>query len=243
MKKILALLLMFAMLLSLAACGEDPQATTATDPTGNTQSPTESPTVDPNWIPYADSFSGGIALVVSDRNSSGMTAEKILNFCSWEIFHSYIYEQRLNPVEGQYQITVGQKTFSFNQYVVPEDVVIRVVEQFFITDDFTYEMLRSSSRYNSNDKTFLCTDPIWFTGIDSKVLAYEKLGGNDYQLYLEARVNDHPGAACTECATTDSCVLERLLFSVIVCGAPDISPMIILFQNIDSIPDTAITVE
>ena len=116
-------------------------------------------------------------------------------------------------------------------------MVFGVIGQYFSVEDTIYDMLRSTDRYNSVDKTFLCTEPIWFTGIDSQVVAYEYLEGNDYQLYIEARVNDHPDAGCDECANTDTCVLDEVLFCVIASGTKETAPVIVSFQMVDSVPD------
>ena len=195
--------------------------------------------IDKLTLPFDKEFSGGIALVVSSQDSSFMTADRMLNFCSYEIFHRYIYEMQLTPVAEQYKITFAGKTFCFNQYAVPEDEVFYILEGSFAMDDFTYDMLRASDRYDSATQTFLCPDPIWFTGYDSTVLAYEHLEGRDYKLYVEARVCDHPSAACSECATTDSCVIGRVLFEVIVAADVRYDPFIITFAYCNEIPDTA----
>jgi hypothetical protein len=205
-----------------------------------TCSATESKELDKLSLPFQDTFNGGNALAVSCLNSSGMTVEGMLNFCSYEIFHSYIYEHALTPLAEKHKITVAQQDFYFTQYAVPEDVVISIImKNFSLMEDFWYDMLRASDRYDSSTQTFRCTDPVWFTGIDAKVLAYECLGGDDYQLYLEARVNDHPHAPCSECATTDSCVLDRSLISVIICARPGSAPFIITYGITNTIPDSA----
>ena len=204
-------------------------------------SATESEDLDQLALPFGNEFNGGNALAVSCLSSSGMTTDGILNFCSYEIFHSYIYEHALsNALPEQYKITVGQQDFYFNQYAVPEDVVISIIEsRFLLMEDFWYDMLRSSDRYDSATQTFRCTDPIWFTGYDAAIVAYEHLEGDDYQLYLESRVNNHPHGACSDCATTDSCVISRVLLSVTVCARAGYSPIIISYGTIQAVPDSA----
>ena len=205
-------------------------------------SATESKDLDKLALPFDNMFNGGNALAVSCLQSSGMTTEGMLNFCSYEIFHSYIYENVLSsPLPEKHKITVAQRDFYFDQYAVPEDVVLPIIEKHFsLMEDFWYDMLRSSDRYDSTTKTFRCTSPIWFTGFDATVLAYEHLAGDDYQLYLEARVNDHPHAPCSECATTDSCVLDRTKLSLTVCCRPGYTPFIIFYGTCNAIPDSAI---
>ncbi len=203
-------------------------------------SETESKKLDKISLPFSDMLSGGNALAVSCLSAGGMTVEGMLNFCSYEIFHSYIYEHALTPLSGKHKITVAQQDFYFTQYAVPEDVVISIImDNFLLMEDFWYDTLRASDRYDSNTQTFRCTEPVWFTGIDATVLAYEHLGGDDYQLYLESRITNHPNAPCSECATTNSCVLNRTKLSVLICARPGSSPIIISYGVVNSIPDSA----
>ena len=205
-----------------------------------TCSATEDKILDEIPLPFQEMFSGGNALAASCLVSSGMTTEAMLNFCSYEIFHSYIYEKSLTPLAEKHKITIKQQDFYFTQYAVPEDVVIDIImNRFVLMEDFWFDMLRSSERYDSATKTFRCTEPVWYTGIDAKVLAYEHMGGDDYQLYLESRITNHPTSPCNDCATTDSCVLDRSLLSVTVCARPGYAPIIIFFGTTNSIPDSA----
>ena len=263
MKKLLSLLLALCMLFSLVACTGDttPEGTQTTEHTWGeweimdaptlsstgkaerkctTCSATESKVLDQLELPFDDSFNGGNCLAASCLTVGGMTTDGMLNYCSYEIFHSYIYEHNLQPLAEQYKITIGQQDFYFSQYAVPEDVVISIIERnFILMEDFWYDMLRSSERYDSATQTFLCTDPVWFTGFDATIVAYEHVGGDDYQLYLESRINNHPHAPCTDCATTDSCVISRVLLNITVCARPGYAPMIIGYGTIQSIPDSA----
>ena len=263
MKKLLSLFLALCMLVSLVACTTDTPAesTPAAEHTWGeweiienptltstgtaerkctTCSATESKVLEQLELPFEDYFNGGNCLAASCLTSSGMTTDGILNFCSYEIFHSYIYENGLAPLAEQYKITINEQDFYFNQYAVPEDVVISIIEsRFLLMEDFWYDMLRSSERYDSATQTFLCTEPIWFTGYDAAIVAYEHLEGDDYQLYLESRVNNHPHAPCSDCATTDSCVISRILLNVTVCARPGYSPIIISYGTINAVPDSA----
>lgn len=201
---------------------------------------TENKVLDEIPLPFQEMLDGGNALAVSCLQSSGMTAEGMLNFCSYEIFHSYIYEHNLQPLAEKHKITVEQQDFYFNQFAVPEDVVMSIImERFVLMEDFWVDMLHSSDRYDSATQTFLCTEPVWFTGFDAKVLAYEHMGGDDYQLYLESRISNHPHAPCSECATTDSCVISRVKLSVAICARPGYNPIIIFYGITNSIPDSA----
>ena len=204
-------------------------------------SATELKDIDKLTLPFQSTFTGGNALAVTCLNSgSGKSVEGMLNFCSYDIFYSYIYEHGLTPLTEKYKITIGQQDFYFTQYAVPEDVVLSIIyDRFILMEDFWYDALRSSDRYDSNTKTFRCTEPIWFTGIDATILAYKHLGYDDYELYLESRIHNHPQAPCSECATTDSCVLKRTKLSVLVCARPGCDPVIISYSEINSIPDSA----
>ena len=204
-------------------------------------SKTETKPLEKLALPFNDFFNGGNALAVSCLNSGSMNAEGMLNFCSWEIFHSYIYEENLTPVAEKHKLTVAGQDFYFNQYAVPEDVVISIIEKkFVIMEDFWYDVLRSSDRYDSATQTFLCTEPVWFTGFDATIVAYEHMGGNDYTLYLKARIVNHPDGPCSDCATTDSCVLDRPLLSVIVTAHPSYPTLVIHYGTINAVPDSAI---
>ena len=124
MKKLLSLFLTLCVLFSLVACTTDTpdESTPATEhiwgeweitenptltSTGKAErkcttcSATESKVLEQLELPFEDYFDGGNCLAASCLTNSGMTTDGMLNFCSYEIFHSYIYENGLAPLAEQ----------------------------------------------------------------------------------------------------------------------------------------------
>lgn len=182
-------------------------------------------------------------MVVSSQGTNGLTAERVLNYISYDIFHSYIYEvgDNVAAFPGRYEISYKGHTFQFIQYTVPESVVFSCAASYFNVNDSFKAELKSSDRYNSQNGTFICTEPIWRTGVDSTVEAYDDLGNGVYNLYGKARVHNHPegGAGCSDCASADSCVISYTLFKIKIKAKATRGYIIEDFAYIDSIPNNA----
>ena len=139
MKRFLALLFALVMLLALAACEETNNTAstgeTATEGTHDTVESTQHTTQAAELgLPFDEFFYGGNAMALTDQDTNGITADRILNRSSYEIFHAYIYDI-LSTIESKdWEYQFGGKTNIFKQYAVPEDVVYRYAAQFFNMD-------------------------------------------------------------------------------------------------------------
>lgn len=222
----------------------DTESTTESGGGSNTESGTSSsnpPVTD--VLPFHSDLAGGAALAVSSQGTDGLTADRILNFLSYELFHSYFYESdSAAMLPGRYNITVAGRTFQFNHYYVPENVVFDVAAKYFVLNDALKAKLKSSDRYDSQNGTFLCTEPLWYTGIGSPVLAYDNLSNGEYNIYVKARIHNHPegGAGCSDCSSTDSCVIATPLFKAKIKATSNKTFVYLDFKYIDSIPSSAI---
>ncbi len=111
MKKALSLLLVLAMVLGLAACGEKPEETKGTDPVGSEANPTE------KEVKYKDMLTVGVvsAWTTCDPTQNHGTAGGILTCCSHE--HLVKYNEVTTKVDcllaESYEISEGGKVFTF----------------------------------------------------------------------------------------------------------------------------------
>ena len=239
MKKILALLAL-VMLLALTACGKTDSATptdeNGTESTGETTQETTVETAP--QLPFDELFNGGNALALTDKNTDGVTANRILNRSSYEIFHAYVYENFSTTESKEWEYKQGKTTYNMKQYAVPEDVVYQYAAQFFNIDEETKATLKASDRYDSAKGIYwVCGPDLWFQGYDAVIKGYESLGSDEYILYAQAVETDHPGAPHSECATTEACIVSQPCFKAKIKATGKSSYIILSFEYIDSIPD------
>ena len=128
----------------------------------------------PVKLPFDEEFYGGNALALPNKGVNGLTAERILNRSSYEIFHGYVFDNMDKVETKDWEYTLDGVTHLFEQYAVPEDVVYSKASMFFVIDESTKDMLRQSDRYDSDKKTYWVYDPSpFFTGIDATIVGYE----------------------------------------------------------------------
>lgn len=231
MKRILALLLTLCLLFCLVACENEDTPSTTTKPTESSK-PTLPFDIDEGF------FYGGNALALTDKGISGLTANRILNRSSWEIFHAYIYEnmQTVEKKEWKYESSPNHYLV-LSQYAVPEDVVYQYAAEFFNIDTATKNLLKASDRYDSSKGTYWIYSPdLWFQGYDATIKAYECLGDDEYILYVQAVETDHLGSPHSECATTGACIVAQPYFKTKIKATGTKSFVITSFDYTDNIP-------
>ena len=224
------------------ATSSKPTTTTTSKPT-ETNKPTTSTTTSTSSVPakptlpFNDLFDGGNALALTDKDTNGLTANRILNFSSYEIFHAYVFD-KLGSIETKdWTYNIGNTTYMMNQYAVPEDVVYQYAASFFNIDAEAKNLLKASDRYDNQKGIFWIYDYIWANGYDAVVKGYEPLNNDEYVLYAEAIETNHPAAPHSECATTEECVLSRPTFKAKIKATGKRSYIVLSFEYIDSIPN------
>ena len=112
-----------------------------------------------------------------------------------------------------------------------------MASNFFNINEATKTLLKQSERYDSNSKTYWIFDPSpFFTGDDATIEGYEDLGNGEYMLYVKATERNHTGP-CSNCATTNSCVLSSPLFKAKIKATNDSKKYLVYsFEYISSIP-------
>lgn len=249
MKKVFSLLLAAILVFAFAACDNEKIGTsvsgannnsTATEDSADTENPgngDQASTSTTPTLPFNDYFYGGNALALTDKNANGLTADRILNRSSYEIFHAYIFD-RLDTIETKdWKYKHNGKTNIFNKYAVPEDVVYQYAAEFFDIDAETEKLLKASDRYDKKKGTFWIYDYIWDNGYDATILGYETLNNDEYVLYAEAIETNHMGAPHSECGTTEDCVISRPCFKAKIKATGNTDYIVLSFEYIDSIPD------
>lgn len=208
--------------------------TTPSTPTKPSEPEETKPTVK---LPFDDWFYGGNALALTNKGTNGLTADRILNRSSYEIFHGYIYDNISTIKLKDWVYIIGNEHHIFSQYAVPEDVVYSMASNFFNINEATKTLLKQSERYDSNSKTYWIYDPSpFFTGDDATIEGYEDLGNGEYMLYVKATERNHTGP-CSNCATTNSCVLSSPLFKAKIKATNDSKKYLVYsFEYISSIP-------
>ena len=190
----------------------------------------------PVKLPFDEEFYGGNALALPNKGVNGLTAERILNRSSYEIFHGYIYDNMYKVEMKKWEYFIDGVTKLFPQYAVPEDIVYSKASMFFVIDETTKNMLRQSDRYDSNNKAYWVCDPSpFFTGIDATTVGYEDLGNDEFVLYVQARETNHL-SPCGECGPTNSCVISTPLFKTKIKTTENNNYVICSFDYIDAIP-------
>ena len=250
MKRISALLLALCLIFSLAACKNTnsdassnilPTESTGTLGKNETTTSSEGETATTPTLPFdveEGLFDGGNALALTDQGISGLTANRILNRSSWEIFHAYIFEnmQTIERKEWKYEIAPNHYSV-LSQYAVPESVVYQYAAKFFNIDTATKNLLKASDRYDSSKGTYWVYPPdLWFQGYDATIKGYESLGNDEYILYVQAVETDHLGAPHSECATTETCIVSQPCFKVSIKATGAHSYIVTSFDYIDEIP-------
>lgn len=212
---------------------EDKDFTVNEDSSDTTTSPEPNT---PVKLPFDEEFYGGNALALPNKGVNGLTAERILNRSSYEIFHGYVFDNMDKVETKDWEYTLDGVTHLFEQYAVPEDVVYSKASMFFVIDESTKDMLRQSDRYDSDKKTYWVYDPSpFFTGIDATIVGYEDLGNGEFMLYAKAREPKHL-SPCGECATTNSCVISTPLFKTKIKTTENNKFVVCSFDYIDAIP-------
>lgn len=260
MKKILSLILVFIFIFALVGCGSETSTESSTvnesssntetlsstsAPTTSTTSSTPNTPTKPTLPFYTDEggFDGGNALALTDKGVSGLTANRILNRSSWEIFHAYIYENFSSIETKAWEYQRGGTTTVSKQYAVPESIVYQYAAKFFNIDTATKTLLKASDRYDSAKGIYwICPPDAWFTGFDATAKGYETSENGIYTVYVQAREVNHDGA-CTDCATTNSCVISQPLFKMNIKATGERSYIITSFDYINEIPNSAIKVQ
>lgn len=242
MKKILVLLVALAMIFALTACEEtgntNSTGETTTQSTGDAVESTQHTTqaVAPH-LPFAEAFYGGNAMALTDQGTNGITADRILNRSSYEIFHGYIYDI-LSTIESKdWEYQFRGVTHIFKQYAVPEDVVYRYVARFFDMDAETKAVLMASERYDSERGIYWIYDngPWFGYSGEPEIKGYEDLGNGEYILYAQGKELNHLWP-CTDCATTNACVVSQFYFKATIKTTEANRYVILDFEYIDSIP-------
>ena len=265
MKRVLALLLALCLFSCLVACENETTtssesetessvstpnsseaASTSSKPTEASKPTTNTPSAAPSapakpTLPFdieEGLFNGGNALALTDKGLSGLTANRILNCSSWEIFHAYIYEnmQTIEKKEWKYEIAPNYYSV-LSQYAVPESVVYQYAAKFFNIDTATKNLLKASDRYDSSKGTYwVCPPDLWFQGYDAIIKGYESLGSDEYVLYVQAVETNHLGSPHSECATTEACIVSQPCFKTKIKATGTNSFVITSFDYIDKIP-------
>lgn len=188
-------------------------------------------------------FDGGNALALTDKGVSGLTANRILNRSSWEIFHAYIYENFSSIETKAWEYQREGTTILSKQYAVPESIVYQYAAKFFDINDATKNLLKASDRYDSAKGIYwICPPDAWFTGFDATAKGYEALGNDTYTVYVQAREVNHDGA-CNDCATTNSCVISQPLFKINIKATGEKGYVITSFDYINEVPNSATKVQ
>lgn len=239
MKKIFAMLLVLTMLVGLVACGGNGNtASTGEDTTETTGTTTQETTEETAPVlPFDELFNGGNAMALTDKNTNGITANRILNRSADEIFHAYVYENFSTVESKDWEYKLGEKTLLLKQFAVPEDVVYQYAAQFFNIDAETKAILTASDRYDSAKGIFWVYSPdLWFQGYDAVIKDYETLVDGEYVVYAQAVETDHIAAPHTDCGTTNSCVVSEPCFKAKIKAKENGGYIILDFEYIDSIP-------
>lgn len=268
MKRFLALILAIIFVLGISACGEKNDKPTNNDtpssPASSVETSTDTTSSDTEnsnstnsitssvteetapSLPFnteEGGFDGGNALALTDKGVSGLTANRILNRSSWEIFHAYIYENFSSVETKVWEYQRGSTTMLSKQYAVPENIVYQYAAKFFDIDSATKNLLKASDRYdNAKGIYWICPPDAWFTGFDATAKGYEALGNDTYTVYVQAREVNHDGA-CTDCATTNSCVISQPLFKINIKATGEKSYIITSFDYINEVPNSATKVQ
>ena len=239
MKTYLSLLLAVILVFALAACDNRKETASMPNTSAATQAGTSTP-AEPS-LPFSDLFDGGNALALTDKNTNGITANRILNRSSYEIFHAYIYEHLSSIETKDWEYQFGNTTCKFKQYAVPENIVYQYAAAFFNLDTEAKNLLKASDRYDHQKGSFWIYDYIWSNGYDAIIKGYEKLNDDEYVLYAEAIETNHIGAPHTGCSTTKECVISRPCFKAKIQATGANSYIVISFEYIDSIPSNITT--
>lgn len=257
MKKILSVILVLIFIFALVGCGDEGNTSSNTNVSSTVSSDTENSNSTNSItssvteetapsLPFSTEeggFDGGNALALTDKGVSGLTANRILNRSSWEIFHAYIYENFSSVEAKDWEYQRGSTTMLSKQYAVPESIVYQYAAKFFDIDSATKNLLKASDRYDSAKGIYwICPPDAWFTGFDATVKGYEALGNDTYTVYVQAREVNHDGA-CNDCATTNSCVISQPLFKINIKATGEKGYIITSFDYINKIPDNATKVQ
>lgn len=246
MKRSLSVLLALTLVFALAACSNEKD--TASNPDTSTTIQTESTTPSTSTpstpstptkpaLPFSDLFSGGNALALTDKNMNGITANRVLNRSSYEIFHAYIFDNLSSIETKDWKYQLGDVTHNLKQYAVPESVVYQYAAQFFNIDTATKNILKASDRYDSSKGVYWIYDnsPWFSSGDDAEIKGYDNLGNDEYTVYAQAKEVDHLWP-CADCATTNSCVISQPCFKAKIKATGKSSYIVLSFEYIDTIP-------
>lgn len=187
-------------------------------------------------------FDGGNAMALSDTDSNGLTAKRIIARSSYEIFHSYVYDNLDGVAKRDLEYVIGNTTHILKQFAVPSETVFSIANKFFIIDDSVKTTMKKSELYDAaTDKFWTYPPDFWFTGIDATLIGYKDLGSGKYTLYVKAREMNHIGP-CSICGANNSCVVSTPCFKMDIKAdaAAERGYYILSFEYVDSIPDNIV---